>query len=230
MAGAVVVIGAGPGLGVALARRFGGEGHPVALVARNAHRVGAAAKALRDAGVSAGAFPADVTDADALRAALDAAAAELGPVDTLIWSVGPGSTGITPAAEVTPEGVSAQVGLQVGGAVTAVRHVLPGMTARGAGTILLATGASSVVPLAFLGDVGIAMAGLRNWALALRTAVAGGGVNVATVTIATLIANGDPIGDPDVVAGHFLALHRTPEQAEAVVGDLEAIRRLAVPA
>ena len=32
----VAIIGAGPGLGTALARRFGEEGHPVALVARDA--------------------------------------------------------------------------------------------------------------------------------------------------------------------------------------------------
>ncbi|MER8160840.1 hypothetical protein [Streptomyces sp. NPDC094472] len=36
---AFVVIGAGPGLGAAAARRFGHKGHPVGLIARDAGRL-----------------------------------------------------------------------------------------------------------------------------------------------------------------------------------------------
>lgn len=218
MSGTAVIIGAGPGLGVALARAFGGAGYPVGLVARNRARLEAAAGELGDAT----AHPADVTDPTALRKALD----ELAPIDVLIWAIGPAGAPITPAGQVTPEAAAAQVALHVGGAITAVQHVLPAMTARGRGSILIATGASSVIPVPPLGDVGIAMAGLRNWTLGLRSAVAGTGVRVAAVTIATLIADGHPVGDPDAVAARFLALHRDPERAEEVVGDLEAVRAL----
>ncbi len=218
----MVVVGAGPGLGLALARRFGAEGHPVGLIARDGARLESDAATLRAAGIRATACPADVRDEAGLRAALDTA----GPVGVLIWAIGPGSAPITPAGEVTSERAFAQVALHVGGAVTAVGHVLPGMLARGAGTVLITTGASSVVPVPVLGDVGIAMAGLRNWALGLRAAVAGRGVHVATVTIATLLAAGHPVGDPDAVASRFLALARAPERAEEVVGDLDEVRRL----
>jgi NAD(P)-dependent dehydrogenase (short-subunit alcohol dehydrogenase family) len=34
----LLVVGAGPGLGLAAARRFGREGHPVGLVGRNTER------------------------------------------------------------------------------------------------------------------------------------------------------------------------------------------------
>ncbi|GAA0247887.1 SDR family NAD(P)-dependent oxidoreductase [Cryptosporangium japonicum] len=218
----MVIVGAGPGLGSALARRFGAEGYDVGLVARDRTRLETDAATLRAAGVAATAHPADVRDEAGLRAALDAA----GPIDVLIWAVGPGSAPIAPAGEVTAPGVIEQVALHVGGAVTAVRHVLPPMLTRGAGTVLIATGASSVVPIAVLGDVGIAMAGLRNWALGLRAAVAGQGVHVATVTIATLLAPGHPVGDPDAVAARFLALAGAPERAEEVIGDLDEVRRL----
>jgi hypothetical protein len=39
MKGTVTIVGAGPGVGAAVARRFGREGHPVALVARNRDRL-----------------------------------------------------------------------------------------------------------------------------------------------------------------------------------------------
>jgi short-subunit dehydrogenase len=201
-----VIIRAGPGLGTALAHRFGHRGHAIGLVARDSARLEVMATELRDAGIRVSSHPADVTDASTLCSALDAAARDFGPVEVLVWAIGPGSVPITPAADVTAESAAAQFSLHVGGAVTAVQHVLPGMIVRGSGSILLATGASSVVPVAVLGDVGIAMAGLRNWALALRTAVARSGVHVATVTIATLIAPGHPLVTPTSSPGasfHF---------------------------
>ncbi|MDT7751156.1 MAG: hypothetical protein QOD96_4818, partial [Pseudonocardiales bacterium] len=73
MSGAVI-IGAGPGIGLAVARRFAREGLPVALVARTRATVDAVAAAVATAGVRVVALTADVTDEAALRAALDTAA------------------------------------------------------------------------------------------------------------------------------------------------------------
>ena len=227
MTGTAVIVGAGPGLGMALARRFGDAGHPVALIARTASRLQDCVATLRHGGIRAAAYPADVLDADRMRRALDSAAAELGAIDVLMWAIGPGSTTITPAIQVTPERALAQVALHVGGAITATQHILPTMLARASGSVLLTTGASSVVPFGPLGDVGIAMAGLRNWTLSLRAAVAGSGVHVAAVTIATLIAPGHPDGDPDAIAERFFELHRSPEIGEDVIGELDIVRRLA---
>jgi NAD(P)-dependent dehydrogenase (short-subunit alcohol dehydrogenase family) len=221
------VVGAGPGLGAAIVRRFGRQGFRAGLIARDPNRLGRVAAALQAAGLPARAYPADITDAARLRAALDGIQAELGPVDVLAFTPGPGGAAITQAAEVTPDAASAQFALHVLGAVTAVQHVLPGMLARGAGTVLLTTGASSVVPLPPLGDVGIAMAGLRNWALGLHPALAPRGVHVATVTIATAIRTGSGEGDPDTIAARYLDLHERRDRAEEVIGDIDAVRRFA---
>ena len=222
----LAVVGAGPGLGMAIARRFGRAGFRAGLVARDGERLGRAVAELAGRGVTAGAFPADVADVPALRIALDALQDELGPVDVLAFTPGPGGAAITPAPEVTPAAAADQFALHVLGAVTAVQHVLPGMLARGSGTLLLTTGASSVVPVPPLGDVGIAMAGLRNWALGLHATLAPRGVHVAAVTIATLIRAGDDEGDPDAIAARYLDLHERRDRAEEVVGDLDAVRRL----
>jgi NAD(P)-dependent dehydrogenase (short-subunit alcohol dehydrogenase family) len=220
--GTLAVVGAGPGLGVAIARRFGEHGFQTGLVARDGERLGREVAALP----AAGAYPADVTDGAALRTALDRLQAELGPIDVLAFTPGPGGAAITPAADVTPDTAAAQFALHVRGAVTAVRHVLPGMLAHGTGTVLLTTGASSVVPIPALGDVGIAMAGLRNWALGLHAALAPRGVFVATVTIATAIQAGGGEGDPDAIAARYLDLHERRDRAEEVIGDLDTVRRL----
>lgn len=62
MSSIIAVVGAGPGLGRAIARRFGSAGHPVALVSRNRDKLAAIAVSLRGEGITAGVFPADVTD------------------------------------------------------------------------------------------------------------------------------------------------------------------------
>lgn len=215
MAKKLAVVGAGPGLGMGVARAFDRAGFRIGLIARDASRLGVLASELRDAV----ALPADILDREALVAALG----EFGDVDALVY--GPSPTGtITSAAESTAESVSAQLDLHVLGAVAAVGAVLPGMLARGSGTILLTTGASSAVPVPVLGNVGIAMAGLRNWAHALHIELAPKGVHVSTVTIATAIAAGGD-GDPDAIGARYFEQHERRDAAEIVVGDLDAVRR-----
>ncbi|MGW6511415.1 SDR family NAD(P)-dependent oxidoreductase, partial [Streptomyces niveus] len=82
----IAIVGAGTGLGGAVARRFGREGFDVALLSRTKEHVDALAADLGGAGVNARGFAADVQDPAALAAALDAAASDLGPVEVLQYS------------------------------------------------------------------------------------------------------------------------------------------------
>lgn len=78
-----VVTGASAGVGRATAREFAARGCDVAIVARNAARLEAAAAELRQRGVRALPVVADVADADAMEAAAQRVEQELGPID--IW-------------------------------------------------------------------------------------------------------------------------------------------------
>lgn len=55
----LAIIGAGPGLGLAAARRFGAEGFNVALISRTQEHVDALATELADAGITARGYAAD---------------------------------------------------------------------------------------------------------------------------------------------------------------------------
>ncbi|MFI6294585.1 SDR family NAD(P)-dependent oxidoreductase [Nonomuraea sp. NPDC050790] len=225
MAKTLVVVGAGPGLGMGVARAFGRAGFQVGLVARTPEKLDAMVAELTGLGIGAAAFPADVHDHDALSAALGAARERLGAVDVLEY--GPSPTGpITGAAATTVESASAQVELNLLGAVHAVGRVLPDMRARGDGAILLTTGVSSTVPAPFLANVGAAMSGLRSWAHALHAELRPEGIYVGTMTIATAIAPGGGEGDPDAVGARYLRMYRQRDRAEEVVGDVDAFRAL----
>ncbi|MFD6066115.1 MULTISPECIES: SDR family NAD(P)-dependent oxidoreductase [Amycolatopsis] len=225
MAKTLIVVGAGPGLGMGVARSFGRQGFQVGLIARNKDTLDGLAGELAGLGVTAEAFPADIRDRAALVDALAAARQALGPVDVLEYS--PSPTGvITHAAQTTVASATEQFELHVLGAVTAVGQVLPDMRARGDGTLLLTTGVSSAIPAPFLANVGLAMAGLRNWAHALHTELRPEGIHVATVTIASGVVPGDPVADPDVIGARYHDLYRRRDRAEEVIGDLDAFRAL----
>src|SRR3954453_4337416 len=77
----IAIVGAGPGMGLAIARAFGSHGFDVALVARNREKLNELAGRLDAEGITSAAFPADVLDPDALTRALQDAAARFDGID-----------------------------------------------------------------------------------------------------------------------------------------------------
>ncbi|MEV6592318.1 SDR family oxidoreductase [Streptomyces acidicola] len=226
----VAVVGAGPGLGRAVARRFGTAGHPVALIARNADKLQDAADALAAEGIAARAYPADVTDAKALTGALESAAEELGRIGVLSYSPAPTfpnvggqvpdlmELGFTPAAQTTPESVRSMFDMLVGGALTAAAAVLPGMREAGDGALLFTTGTTALLPIPGMSNSGIALAGLRSWAQGLHNDLADEGVYVGHLCIGVPIIPGSGEGDPDALAERWYQLARARDTFETTVG------------
>ena len=99
----VLVTGGSKGIGFACAEAFLAEGARVSLVARTATTLQQAQAALteRRAGARVQVLAADLCDATAALAALDAAEAAFGPVDVLVNSAGAAKR--TPAPELTPQ-------------------------------------------------------------------------------------------------------------------------------
>ncbi len=166
----LAIVGAGPGLGASLARRFGRDGYRVALISRNPARLTALTEQLRGAGVDAHAYPADVLQPQTLHDALTAAAKDLGGIDFLEYSPAPsqpdqaGPLAPVTATDLSIDAVSRQIEYYLYGGITAVQAVLPAMIERGTGTIVVSTGASSgpVIHPPF-GNIAAATAALRNW-------------------------------------------------------------------
>jgi short-subunit dehydrogenase len=144
--GPLLVVGAGPGVGAAVARRFGREGHAVGLVARNRDRLDTMAKQLQGDGITAAFATADVRDASAVRDAIDALEARLGPAEVLCVSPLPDIATIKPVADTTAEDLQAALELGVVGTVAAVGRVLPAMRAARRGTLLFTTGSAALTP------------------------------------------------------------------------------------
>jgi 3-oxoacyl-[acyl-carrier protein] reductase len=130
----VIVTGASRGIGRAIAIELAREGCRVVLCARGKDALDGAAAEARALGVEAIAVPADVTTADGIREAVEAALTAFGTVDVLVNNVG-GSTGGS-FLETSIEDWQRAIDLNLLPAVRASRLVVPSMRARGRGAIV----------------------------------------------------------------------------------------------
>lgn len=215
----IAIIGAGPGLGQATARRFGREGFSVALISRTQANVDKLAAELTENGVTARGYAANVRDPEALRAALDAAAADLGPIEVLQYSPVPAKEFMKPVLETTPEDIVGPVEQSVYGPVTAVQHVLPALRELGRGTILFINGSSAVRPSGGVAGTSVAFAGESAYGQMLHDALAAEGIHVAQLIIPRGIGGGEPDHEPDALADRIWALHEDRGTFRTFVGD-----------
>jgi NAD(P)-dependent dehydrogenase (short-subunit alcohol dehydrogenase family) len=198
-----IVVGVGPGIGVAVAKRFVREGMSAGLIARSEERVKAAADAL--AGAEVLALIADSTDEAALRAALDRVIEEHGVPEVVVYN----------AALIRPDAIgdlTAQQQLDawavnVVGAITTAAHVVPAMAERGRGTFLITGGMPE--PKSTYVSLSLGKAGVRTLVTLLDQQYGAAGIHAATVTVTDAVAPGTR-WNPDDIADLFWRLHTQP--------------------
>jgi NAD(P)-dependent dehydrogenase (short-subunit alcohol dehydrogenase family) len=129
-----VVTGASAGVGRATALEFARQGVNVALLARNAARLGAAAEEVRGQGVGALPIVVDVADADAVEVAAARVEAELGPID--VWVNNAMATIFAPIDRIAAEEFRRATEITYLGQVYGTMMALSRMRKRDHGTIV----------------------------------------------------------------------------------------------
>ncbi|GAB3550649.1 SDR family NAD(P)-dependent oxidoreductase [Arthrobacter tumbae] len=205
----IAIIGAGQGLGAAVARRFGKEGYDVGLISRHQGRLDALADELAKDGINAKGFAADVRDPDSIAKALEQVTETLGPIEVLQYSPLPQKDFMRPVLETTPADLVGPIEFSIYGPVAAVHQVVPGMRFLGEnrGTILFVNGGSAVKPGRNVTGTSVAFAGQAAYAELLNEVLGEEGIQVSQLIIGGRIVEGDPEKDPDVLAGILWDLH-----------------------
>jgi NAD(P)-dependent dehydrogenase (short-subunit alcohol dehydrogenase family) len=175
-----VVLGVGPGLGAALARRFA-QGYAVAINARNAQYLRSLAEEIRATGGQVLEVPADIGDRAQVEAAFKSIRERLGPPEVLLYNAGSGTWGSV--SEITPEQYEHSWRVNAYGAFLSAKEVAPDMIARGRG-VMLFTGATAGVKagpksVAF----GPAKFAMRGLAQSLARDLGPKGIHVAWINI-----------------------------------------------
>jgi NAD(P)-dependent dehydrogenase (short-subunit alcohol dehydrogenase family) len=198
-----IVIGAGPGIGVSVARRLAREGLAVGVIARSQGTVASALSALD--GADAYGATADVADEQGLRAALDDLVDHVGVPEVLVYNVGLiQADGI---GDLTAQEHLDAYAVNVVGAITAAAKLAPHMAQAGGGTIVITGGMPEVV--AEYTSLSLGKAAVRALVELLEKTYGPAGVHAATVTVYGEVAPGTRF-DPDEIAEEYWRLHSRP--------------------
>lgn len=209
---AALIIGAGPGLSAALARRLAAAGVPVALAARDTAKL---AGLLKETGAMA--VAADATDPDAVARLFAAVDSGIGEPDLVVYN--PSRRVRGPLAELDPVAVRDALAVTAFGAFLAVREAARRMVPRKAGTILLTGASAGLKGFAHSAPFAMGKFALRGLAQSAARELHPKGVHVAHVVIDGGIrpaGTSDPESrmlDPDAIAGACLDLVRQPRSA-----------------
>ena len=177
-----LVTGASTGIGRALVDGLAARGMAVAGLARNEQRLTTAmAEVAQATGVQTLAVAADVTDRDAVDAAVARVAGELGRVDLLVNNAGLIDADEVPVWEADPDQWWDVVGSHVRGAQLLVRAVVPGMLARGHGRVVNVGSGMGVRANRDYSAYSVAKTGLMRLTEALDLALQGSGVHAFDV-------------------------------------------------
>lgn len=217
----IAIIGAGPGLGAAVARRFAREGYSIALISRDQQKLDDLARELQDGGATVRGYAADVRDAASLEAALERAASELGAITTLQYSPLPAKTYLKGVLELTPELALEALQFSALGLIHAARAVLPAMREAGDGSIILINGGTSVKARHGFAGTSVAFPAESAYGEMLHDALADEGIRVAQLVIPGAIPKLKLDNGIDDVAEHIWELHRTPGEFRTMLIPLE---------
>jgi short-subunit dehydrogenase len=208
----LAIVGMGPQLGMAVARRFGREGYQLGLVARNQERLGGYVAILEREGIEAACFAADVCDRPRLESALDGIGARFGHIDVLEYSPMIDGKDLRSATKTTAASVMPLMEHVVYGAIVAANRVLEGMIQRADGALLFTSGLSAVVPLPSHTNAAIAMAGLHRYVESLHVSLSDTGVYAGNFVIGELRR-------PEEYADILWNMAEKRESPDVVIGD-----------
>ena len=204
----VVVVGAGPGVGMAVARRFAKEGYDVGLVGRTESTVTLLGEQLQAEGVTTGWTACDATDAEALTAAVTRFGGFSGRIDALHFN--PSAFRQLDPLHLTAAELLEDVALGVGALLTAVQAARPFMSS---GARVTATGSMAAdQPWHEAASLGVQKAGLRNLVRSLDATLRPDGIRAVSVTVNGTLAPGTDF-DPEHVADAVYAAAARPDDA-----------------
>jgi NAD(P)-dependent dehydrogenase (short-subunit alcohol dehydrogenase family) len=140
--GTAIVTGAGRGFGKAIASRLASEGFAVALTARSEAQLAGVAAEINGAGGRAVALAGDVTDRAAVTRVVGEAERQLGPITLLVNNAGvPGPFG--PLWSIDPDEWWASQAVHIRAPLLFLRAVLPAMTGRRSGRVIIVSAKAS---------------------------------------------------------------------------------------
>jgi NAD(P)-dependent dehydrogenase (short-subunit alcohol dehydrogenase family) len=206
----LLLIGAGPGVGAAVVRRFGREGFRSTLISRSG-ALDQLAPELRSGGLEIDAISADIADLDGYRKTLERIFSAPGAPGVVVYNAALPDPG--EILDTTVERLRTAHDVDAIGAVVTGQVAVPVMRAAGGGGTLLVTGGGFADnPVPALATLSMGKAAVRSAQTLIAASVRDDGIHAATVTIDGVVKPGTEF-DPDKIAELFWTAHSDSKDA-----------------
>jgi NAD(P)-dependent dehydrogenase (short-subunit alcohol dehydrogenase family) len=199
----LAIVGAGPGLGAALARRFAREGWSVALVALHQEAIDAGLAELADYGVKTCGAQADVVDRARIDRAFESIMDTVGTPDVVVYNASIYQA--ESVLELSLEALRLALDVHVVGALNTSQSAIAAMRGADHGVLLFTVNSLARSPEAMSAPLSIGKGAQLNLALSLERELAGTSIHVGVVTICGPIKVGTAY-DPDRLADVYWEL------------------------
>jgi NAD(P)-dependent dehydrogenase (short-subunit alcohol dehydrogenase family) len=199
-----VVLGAGPGLGLGVARRFAQEGYVAVLATRSAADAEPLAATLRDEGHQAEGVGVDLTDPADVSAVVAGIGERHGRIDVLHFN--PSAWREKDPLHLTVPELLEDVALGAGALLPAVQAARPFLSA---GARVLVTGSAAAdKPSAAAASLGVQKAAVRNLVTSLDATLAPDGIRAVAVQINGVLGKEGPFTPPPIAEAMWHAVSR----------------------
>jgi short-subunit dehydrogenase len=193
-----LITGASSGIGRATAIALAQADRDLVLVSRSPEKLADLAQELADTGVQVKTVALDLAALSQVKPALEAAIADIGPIDLLINNAGMGYTG--PLATMPLADWQQVMDLNLTSALLCMQAVLPGMRDRGSGTILNIASVAAYNAFPDWGAYSVSKAGLVTLSKILAAEERANGIRVMVVAPGAV---NTPLWDTDTVQADF---------------------------
>lgn len=212
MAKVIVIVGAGPGIGQAVAEKFGSNGFSVALISRRKQNLEKLTEELSAKGIDVHAFAGDAGDAESMKDAFNQIWETWTDIDVVHYNVA--KIKMVNIANETADGLTRDFKVNVAGVMTVVGLVAGDMEKKGEGTILLTGGGFALQPNPELGSLSVGKAGIRNIAESLHHALKPKHIFTGTVTVCGYVKPDAVKHNPPAIAEQFWKLYTERKEFE----------------
>jgi 2-heptyl-1-hydroxyquinolin-4(1H)-one methyltransferase len=227
----LVIFGAGPTTGLAVARRFTSEGFSITLVGRTLPTLQGMRDQLAEAGADVQIAAVDLADTAQALKVYESIAQRTGTPDVIVY--GPSAAAQPDISNATVSGIVAAMSVQLLTPIEILRAALPDMQQRRSGAFVVLQGASAHMPMLMFGETAVSQAGLLHYLRTLSLAVAPLGVRLGSVAIGKMIAGSTAASElertfgagvyssvaPTVVAEHVWESATTERDVLNPIGD-----------
>jgi NAD(P)-dependent dehydrogenase (short-subunit alcohol dehydrogenase family) len=203
----ILVLGAGPGVGLSVARRFGREGYAATLAGRSEEEMRPLADTLADEGIDATAVGVELGDADDVARVVRFVGEEEGRIDVLHFH--PSAFRQVDPLHLTVAELFEDLGVGVAALLPAVQAARPFMSA---GARVLATGSAAADrPWHEAASLGVQKAALRNLVRSIDATLAPDGIRAVAVQVNGVLSKDGPFSPGPVADALYDATTRPDE-------------------